>query len=558
MLRSALLVFVLLTACATPGAVGPAGPVAGGIPNHFTSEDELATLRKRAPPKIPVAGARTDVDTWTFVGPFPTDTAPRPLDTSTPWARALVEHPQGHTPSAALQCVARELSAFLAAHGEPPGVLLQDTLRARCGWSSSVDERWLAVEGSPLDEATLFSHWQPKLDAYLAEVPRSAQVGLAFAHTPKRTVAVLISGTLQAEFEPVTLVAVGDRVVLRGRAHAGVAFIMGDVNQGSTKTASCRSTGRALPPAFELECPVDPSDVSTWVSLRQYEEGRLLGSVFANFLVWPHAAPPLTWARPHHARHPTTTGAELVTELNEVRTAAGLEPVVDSPSQRDENRELVPWFLDARMRQDHATEGRLALGVTAGWRVEVEVSSGDFLTMDRARVDSADLLDQLLESPAHRALLMNPATAIVAAGLDEQSGTVGLVLTGYERPPSIAWPDSTAISMMQLDALRRERGLPKVKWVQLPDGLESRLATLVRNGDLTWLQALQQLLDGSRQVWTQALDGRVLPMLRDDVAWPAELVTREQLELVGFLGQQREPGAPWLRTVMFIVTPAPP
>jgi hypothetical protein len=415
--------------------------------------------------------------------------------------------------------------------------------------------QWLSGEQGEHADDALFEHWRGDVDKLLAAQAPGQQAGIGFAHVGTRAAVMVVTGLPTGEVELPTFGVTGGKVLLRGTAPARTATVDASINQGATLTALCRDTGREQLPRFELECPVEPTDPSSWVSLSAREEGRLLGYEFAQVLVWPGATRALKWKHPAHVSWAVeATPAALLAALNELRTEASLKPVTMSAAQTDENRELAPWFFEAMRAGQAHEEDRLALGVIAGWRVEDQVSGGAFTVSRVDRVDGAELLNAMLERPWSRALVLGPDAGVLALGLFEEGGALGVLVSVYPKVRPTPFPGAMNDALVKLNAERARRGLDAVQWVLLPSGYEGALVQRLGAQQVNSARALEDLMSATVDATRRPVHGwRISASSLDTLHWPPELLQHKGLQLVGFVAAVREPGDPWVEYHVFVV-----
>ncbi len=532
----------LISGCAT----APLRP-----PARFTPPEELNKVRARERPAGVLKPGAPELASWELQGPFPDTLAPRPHESASVWARLLAERSATLAPSGALECAAREFARVVATTGQAPGQLLRDHVSARCGFTAPVALQWVSGEvGDATDDAVL-TQWRAGLTTALAALPAGQEVGLAMARAGGKAAVMLASGRRTAVVEAVALGASHGRVVLRGTAPAGAAFIDAAINRGATRSARCADSGRATLPSFEVECELEPGDTSTWISLAGREQGSVLAREFATVLAWAGADRPLTWTHPAHVAGPVEANpGALVQAINALRASAKLAPATVSVAQSDENRELAPWLL-----HEGAVEGeRLALGVLAGWRVESEISGGAFTMAQVDSPDGAELLNALMERPWSRSLLMGEDTGVLAAGLFSEQGVMATLVSAYARVQPTPWPGASGEVFRRLDQARAKRGLPEVTWVLAREGLEARLGARLADRVLDPAGALQELLEDAAEFSGQRVRGwRMASSSLQQLPWPPELLTRPEAQVVGFVTAARAPGEPWVEYQVFVV-----
>lgn len=535
----------LLSACATT--------------SRFTTREELEKVLSAPKPAKVFRDTSVDVERWDLAGPFPERIGDEPHGTADTWSRHFVERAQakGARPVEPLACVARETARFIAAKGGYPGSLLTDFIVARCG-NAAPKVALRSLTGDAPDEVSdddLFARWKDDVTKMADGLKPGQLGGLALVRAGGKVAAVMASVTPRGAVEPLSIFpSERHTVVVRGTAPVGTASVYGYANQGKTKSVRCVDSKLPLP-AFELTCEVDAADAHAWIDVSSSEKDRLLGSGFAQLLVWPAGAPSNTYERPVYG----TPGGELspegvLAQVNAVRAQAGMAPLELSAAQSADNRELAPFFFDAIFRDDAQQQDRIALGVIAGWRVEAEISGGTFVSEWVDVPDLSLLVARHLESAGSRAELLDPEHRVLAVGLYREEGFVGSLLSAYAKATPPTWPDSTEAVLLRLDEARKKQGKPEAQWIRLPSQLEKRLAEAVAKKESDDEEALSHFMNEAVEVTNRPVHGwRIHVSKLNEVDWPETLLKKEQLQVLGVVTVQRAKGSPWTDYLILVV-----
>jgi hypothetical protein len=348
-------------------------------------------------------------------------------------------------------------------------------------------------------------------------------------------------------------------VELHGTAEPGTDQLDATVTLGPVGASPCVDLHLRPLPAFDVRCLTNPKDATAWISVESRQGGRVLAKELARLLVWPSKKPTHTWTLPKLVRDgiPPTVEA-MAAELNALRTREGLPPIELSHAQSADLHEVAPFFFQAGQIGDGLAADVIALGVVAGWRVEHEIVMGKFTSEVAEHADGSLLLTTALCSPSTRKALFDPKASFLAVGLFQEGETVGALMSVYRGLEVPAFPQTVEALVHQLDQERAKLGRGPAKWLRLPNGVEAGLVEAVVKRDLTVEDALQHFLDASVAATHHGVQGFSMQASSlEELVWPPELLSKENVEVVMVAAAVRAPKEPWGHVVVFIAAPAP-
>lgn len=522
--------------------------------------DELESISAKPLPKKVFEHPVAPVTKWQLTGPLPTTighTAPTGPGAGK-WETLLSLAADRSEPSQALRCVANERARFaLANAGEPPELLAQ-FINSRCGvpslganvetLSGPVDDRFTDDE--------IFEHWQAQAKQMVMNVPARSHVGIAYVRQSGKAMVVVAHVVDRIELEPVSMAPQEAHVVIRGKLLQPGETVFGAVNHGAFGSAECAVSSKIALPQFELDCVIERTDASTWLSVGSREHGRWLGNGAVDLLLYPRGELGDTFVAPKRAEELKETSPRAFTfALNRVRQEAGLKPVELAEAQSSSCQKLAPHYFVASYDNDAALLDRIAMGLAAGWYVKSPIGQGDFTSGVTWAAEQGTLLAQMLESPHARRTLLSPEAGVVAFGAWAEAPMVGAVVTTY---PSL--PDGEKLTSRQSDvfeALNRARaklGVGPVQRVVLPHDPTQAVAERVRSGAISPKEGLERLLNETVQLMNRAVQGWHLdtPSL-ERIEWPNEMLTRPNLQVMLALTTAKTEGEPFTRYHLLFV-----
>jgi hypothetical protein len=304
-----------------------------------------------------------------------------------------------------------------------------------------------------------------------------------------------------------------------------------------------------------LRCPVLASDDAAWVSVSAHEKGRVLGFEVVRVLARPSGAAANVWRAPTLvADAPGTTAKDFVDQLNQVRTPLGLGPVTLAENQTADHHELAPFYFEASLANDDATVDRIALGVMAGWRVDGELMHGSFGAAAVESDKTSALLAEMLETPGYRSELLSKRVGTVAIGLLGEEGLLAGLVSTYELMQPPVWPATSNTVLTKLNEQRGRAGKKPVQWVLLPSSAEPTFAEAVTKREYDSAEALERFMSAATNVTRRPVRGwRIAVSDLDDIGWPDEVLTKENVEVLFVTATERDSGDAWGHYLLLLV-----
>lgn len=467
---------VVVTGCATTPKWAAATTMAE---EKFPPRAELQKVALRVATLDTAKHDRVVVETWTLVGPFPSEAVITPVKPSTAWEQALQQAVPavGNALTADLQCVAREVAHFMAIRKDYPGKSLQKFIERRCA-TTAARVRLTSLTGElpdKLSEAEWISQWKDDLAKLAQPIGVPDLAGLSVQREGKFGVMVLASADVFARFsQPVPLVGTTGSVVVRGRLGMGGAERIGAlINKGALSVAECKTLDALSPPEFAFECPVEAGDVRTTLELVKWEPGRILGTELASFTLWPKGAPVSVWQRP------TGSGdvpkglfnTRFLAAVNELRAGSGLSQLKLSEPQSATAGLLAPHYFAASFGEGDALDAdRIALGMMAGWDVGQDIVSSGFGSewLSGTR-DLAVYLEFVLDSPYERKAVTEPRATLLAVGSVESSASsLAAIFSTYVPLGKFDRKEAEIAIITRLNQMRLDRKLGLAQWTLWP------------------------------------------------------------------------------------------
>ncbi len=552
---------LLCAACTAPSAtVVPLAPAAAR--DRLVGRVQLVSAEPL--PERDASATVTDLAQWELLGPFPDEVSLAAHERLSAAGKALAEeaHKRKATPTAALACAARELGHFIAEKRVRPPSLLRDFILGRCAVGEpTMASSWLEGEApESLTDAEVVARWRPQLASAVAKLSAKSHVGAALERVGSRAVLTLVWAEAVGVLEPVPVLPGADGAVdLHGTAEEGTDQLNATVTVGAVGASACTDLHLRALPAYDVRCLTNPKDSTAWISVESRQGGRVLAKELARLLVWPSKKPARAWAMPKLVRDgiPPTVEA-MAAELNALRTKEGLSPFELSHAQSADLHEVAPFYFQAGQIGDGLAADVIALGVVAGWRVEHEIVLGRFTSEVAEHADGSLLLTTALSSPSTRAALFDPKASFLAVGLFQDGDVVGALMSVYRGLEVPAFPQTVEALVQQLDAERAKAGRAPAKWLRLPNGAEVKLVEAVVKRDLSVEEALQHFLDASVAATQRGVQGFSMQAASlEELTWPPELISREDVQVVMVAAAVRAPKEPWGHVVVFVAAPAP-
>lgn len=543
----------------------------GGAPvdRAFPTAGELRKIAKRPAPEIPTQTPVSMVDEWQLAGPFP-DAPGGPPAAGAPGVELLGASPVA-APSAAMTCTARELARFAARNpGLAPGAL-RSFVVARCGSTGSgLQMTWISGEVAPgEDAAAVLTRWAPGPSNQVAAMGQGlgqgGTIGGASAMHEGKAVWMVVGQTAGQRFDGFTGLPDADgRVLPRGARDPRHAQLSALVTQGRFRYGVCEPL-QAPEGEYAFACPIDPADEMATIEAVGVPAQQVLGDTIASMTAWPSGAPVDVWRASSKVEPRPVNAAEqvpgaIVEGLNALRRASGVEPVVLDPAQSTELRGLAPHYWSAVWRDDAALVDRIALGVMAGWRVGASVRQGNFAgSATDDRLDVGVLLRDMLDSPFHRRMLLDPATRRLAVGgFLPGDGRLAVVVGGYHVVDVETFDSAGAAVALRahLDAQRARRNHAALEpWAAIESELRT-LADAVSAGRITSEAVLDLAVQRASQLSRGPVAGRVIQVSAlEQIELPPALAGADAVPVALAVGVERSPGHPWVRNVVLMVWP---
>ena len=547
-MRTLALFFLVVTGCASKNST------------RFTSAAELKKMMAQPKPTKVFTDAAVNVDSWDLVGALPDSYADAPHETGSLFAKTFADAAaaKGFRTSEPLACVARQTARFLALKGGSPPRGLSTFFKARCGVGAhGVATRWLTgTAAADVTDAALLEQWKDDVIKSTAPIAAGARAGIAMWREGDKVVVALAHVRDETTIEPLSMMPSDDGfIIVRGVTTRRADSIFGASNQGRTGTAECVNTEARAAPAFELKCPVSKGDESAWISISAREKGRVLGFEVLRVLARPSGAAASTWKAPTLvAKAPGATADDFVSQLNAVRTQLSAPALTLSKAQTIDHTELAPFYFEANGKNDDELVDRIALGVMAGWRVEQEIMHGTFASSIVEGTTVSELLAEMLESPGYRRNLLSPRAGVAAVGLFQEGPLLGAVLSTYGSIQAPTWPDTANKVLTALNGQRQRNGKKPVQWVLLPSTSEPTYAEAVSKRQYDSEEALERFMSQAATITRRGVRGWRIPAFDlDDITWPADVLSKEQLDVMFVVTTERDEQEPWGRYVLLMV-----
>lgn len=544
---------VVLAGCATTK----------GGPSAFTSAEELKKLTAGPKPQQVFTTKTADVTLWTFLGPFPEEISLAPHEQESPAGKMIVGEAskRGAIATASLACAARELAHFVAEKQERPPLMLQEAIAGRCAvGTAQLSWSWLQMETGDATDESLVDLAKPKLSGGLEGLSARTFVGAAFSRSGTKGVLALVRAEARGSLEPVSVFPDAEGwVTLHGTADASAADLVGVITRGDLGAAACVDLRQRALPQYDLRCQVQSTDSTAWISVATRAKGRLLSQELQRVLVWPSRHPSTSWNVPQiiPAGVPATVEG-LAAQVNVLRAGLGLRPLEVSQQQTADMHEVAPFLFQAVLTADGTTADQLGLGIIAGWHVEKDITWGNFCAEVAEHDDGSLLLTHAMSSPSTRALLFDPAASLIGMGIYREAGGLGVVFSAYRGLQMANFPASVEPLVEQLNAARAKLSRGPVKWTRLPGNGELDFEGALAARKMEVSDALQGFLEATVAATGRGVQGFSVEMESlDQVAWPAELINAEHVELSLVAAPVRPSRAPWTHFVVLMARPEP-
>jgi hypothetical protein len=164
------------------------------------------------------------------------------------------------------------------------------------------------------------------------------------------------------------------------------------------------------------------------------------------------------------------------------------------------------------------------------------------------------VLAEMLESPGYRKALLSPRAGVLAVGLYQEGPMLGAVVSAYEPVQAPTWPATSDRVLTALNGQRARNGKKPIQWVLLPSSSEPTFAEAVAKREYDSEEALERFMSQATTVTRRPVRGWRIPTFDlDDVQWPAEVLSKDELEVMFFVTTERAGNDPWGRYVLVLV-----
>jgi hypothetical protein len=390
-------------------------------------------------------------------------------------------------------------------------------------------------------------------------------VGVAIAQQGKRAVIVVVEQSPEVWLEPsarapepTSPMGIRRPVEVRGRLNGDAELLQATVNQGAIGSAACVRDESVSLPAFHFTCPVDPTDATAGLAIHAKRPGRFLLDNVADAVLLPGAPTSKEW-RPRVYGDPTPlpptlddTARRLVERINRVRAQRGHEPVLLAAEQSATASRLAPHWAEAASQNNGGELDQIAMGMMAGWDLQVPVVDVDFSSgyLGGASIDV--LLGELLDSPSTRQTLLEPTSGIIALGLHQQGQAISTLVTTWERYIERTPAEVQARTFEALKQARAARGFPVLGEVPVEKAVQQASEQLA--GGQEPMAVMNTLLDTTVNTMQYPFRGRYMETTDETtIAWPTELLTSSPTFVTVAAGTHRQGSGPWATTAVIIV-----
>jgi hypothetical protein len=535
----------------------------------FPARNQLEAVAA-APIPVPEGDGSVSVERWTLEESTLTrDPAAEASPEQAPWKEAVKEAAEASKrhlkPWQPLDCLAEQAGRFALANGGDPDARLVRFMAARCG-AYAPDLRvhaMLTAVPADVPNDKLVESWGTKFSGKLLTMARKAPVGsrlgVWFARDEHRAGVVMATAHVEVTLGPLALAEDG-RVMLTGRvlSKKKVRRVNGFINQGPRGFAVCTADPDRTPPHFRLRCPFAPNDTEAWVEIIAAPEEGLLEHAVARVLA--RRAPNSTFE--YQARtgpQVPVTSAEgfqdaVLPELNKARAQVGLAPLALVRSQSQTNTRVAPALFDAERNDDTEKADMIALGLLAGWDVPAVIRDASIITKAAPGTsDALGWLEDALESPSGRSVLLSSDTAAIAFGatVNRGVGGLGVVATTYKFFGADECAKAKESFLDTLGKARAARGVPPVVLMNSAPLVEQ--ANEIRDHLKHPQDALDEAVYAITSAYSVRVNGFYTTGLSLERAEIPEFLLVPRLELAIAVNYVRVPGAAWGQYVALII-----
>lgn len=531
----------------------------------FPTEQALAELaRSELPKDFGGASAGLEVERWTLTGPFPTGwQEPHPDEGALP--RALVAawaSPEGRRLSLGMYCAAREVGLFHVKHGQLPAPLLRDFIGARCRAADSqyaVQMLHWSFKG-PARTEQMLAEAEKKVAQMLKALPGAAKdYGIWFGVGEGRAAVVVTAGTPKVLIS--SSVVEGQELKVQGRILTELQALSGLVTRGNASFEECEVELRT--PNFELSCPIDGADRHLWLEVIGQAPGRWVAHTLTSVI---EAVSPGTTEYVGVVSTETSTTPEgqvalrsaLAREISQARRVHQLPPLHLDLPQSEAIGEVTPYYFAGSVGALPASvTDQVAMGVQAGWKVKAAVRRGTFISSASVGGGLGYLVGAMLARPSGRAAVLDPEARRLAIGVfPADGGFTGAIIATYRVVEPAQAPQLEAQAWAALQKGRAAFGRAAAE--RLPPLGDENLEALRQAPAGDAHQTLQALLnEAAARLLGQRVRGWFMDLdAPDDLTFPQELLSAENLNCVFLLAHYRPAYEPWTRHVLFVIVPS--
>ena len=575
-----LLAPALLAACssapALPQADGPFAPIRRTVddpPNTvFPSPEALAQL---ADGGFPTVDKRMRTTAASFAVPKPIPRSYKPAPPIEDEANRLLTtlHSSEHRPTAAAQCVARSLAAFVLEHRTRPDPGLQAYILAKCRapWTT-MSSGW-SLGGHPASAPMDAWHQRvtPRLRKMLKRIDtesgRPLEIALATVRVKDRAISLLAYGRPAATISVAKPAVSGRAHVVRGRLLQPASAMTALINRGSLGVARCSFDPRVALPDFTVSCPFEKRNGETWIELGVLDADGINGTVVARLLTSAGGKASEVYKVPRRPIEagPVMSAGELgdriIAAVNALRKRAGLTPLIVDPEQTATARELVPYYFAGQ--QGTATERHrtVELGLRAGWNVDGVVRYGAFTAASASNAkDPSALLGALMSRPQARRVLMDPKATRAAVGAiwSAEHDFVGVGIATYVTMDDLPLAQLQALAARSLRTARERRGLGDVRAWDIQQTNRERIARAIIANETTGADAREWLASryGPPSRWN--VSGTLVRAHHlEQVPWPESILSAPSPRVDIMAAYRKPAGHPWAQYEIVVLVDLP-
>ncbi len=332
--------------------------------------------------------------------------------------------------------------------------------------------------------------------------------------------------------------------------------------KGSYGVARCDIDPLQHLPAFRVTCPIAEGDVATRIEIATKQQGRVLLEGAAQVEVRRDEQAELQYNAAAYGDNKTVASSAqfrsaLLTDLNQVRKAAGLQPFALESQQSVTNDRLAPYLFETMFNGDDQQGTTITLGLLAGWDVHGLIQDGGiFCSSVNSVRNPSRWLTQALNSPLGRWVLLEPKMSRIGIGASEltPSGEMALVTT-YSFFDSTDHAADEATVIAELDRQRAAHRLGPVHRVNSDAAMQKALRQINLNA-ITSDEALHTVMQETVATTNRGVSGSLVETTDvRQMKFEAMYLSASTLDIEVGVTHYRAPGAAWGQfAVLFIVT----